>query len=126
MNKSMLAFVWIAAPLSGVLVQPYIGIRSDNCRNPWGKRKPFMLWGAVATAISYLSLAWTREIVRGVLGIFGADADSRGVKVSSIMFAVVLVYILDVAINAGTMNWLYFALQVLIGCEQFKPPFALL
>ena len=100
----MLAFVWIAAPLSGVLVQPYIGIRSDNSRSPWGKRRPFMLWGAIASGVSFLLLAWTREIVRGFLGIFGADPNSEGVKVSSILFAVVLVYILDVSINAGTVK----------------------
>lgn len=100
MNKSMLAFVWIAGPLSGVLVQPYIGIKSDNCRISWGKRKPFMLGGAAATALSFLALAWTREIVHGFLGLFGADPNSGGVKVTSIVFAVILIYILDVAINA--------------------------
>lgn len=104
MNKSMLAFVWIAGPISGVLVQPYIGIKSDNCRISWGKRKPFMLGGAAATALSFLALAWTREIVHGFLGLFGADPNSGGVKVASIVFAVLLIYILDVAINAGTMK----------------------
>lgn len=101
MSKSLLAFVWIAGPLSGTLVQPYIGIRSDNCRIPWGKRKPFMVAGAVATAISLLVLAWTREIVQGFLGLFGADPESHGVKVSSICFAIAFVYILDFAINTG-------------------------
>lgn len=58
MSKSLLAFVWIAGPLSGTLVQPYVGIRSDNCRSPWGRRVPFMLAGAFATAMSLLCLAW--------------------------------------------------------------------
>ncbi|OAX81897.1 hypothetical protein ACJ72_03765 [Emergomyces africanus] len=63
MDKSLLAFVWIAGPLTGALVQPYVGIRSDNCRISWGKRKPFMIGGGIATIISLLALAWTREIV---------------------------------------------------------------
>jgi len=29
-SKSLLALVWIAGPLSGVLVQPYVGLKSDN------------------------------------------------------------------------------------------------
>ncbi len=62
-----------------------------------------MLAGAVATALSLLLLAWTREIVQGVLTALGADPNSRGVQVSSIVFATVLVYILDVAINTGIM-----------------------
>ena len=101
MSKSLLAFVWIAGPLSGTLVQPYVGIRSDNCRISWGKRKPFMLAGAAATIVSLLALAWTREIVRGVLGVFGADPESHGVKVAAISFAILFVYILDFAINTG-------------------------
>ena len=99
MSKSLLAFVWIAGPLAGVLVQPYIGIRSDNCRLKWGKRLPFMVGGALATAFSFMCLAWTREIVHGFLSIFGADPESKGVQVCSIIFAVIWVYVLDFAIN---------------------------
>lgn len=99
----MLAFVWIAGPLCGTVIQPYIGIQSDNCRMAWGKRKPFMLAGAIATALSFLTLAWAREIVQAILGIFGADPKSHGVRVSAMVFAIIVVYILDVGINTGTM-----------------------
>ena len=101
MSKSLLAFVWIAGPLSGALVQPYVGIRSDNCRISWGKRKPFMIAGGSATIVALLALAWTREMVAGVLGIFGVASDSKGVKVTAIVFAIVFMYVLDFAINTG-------------------------
>jgi solute carrier family 45 protein 1/2/4 len=101
MSKSLMALVWIAGPLSGALVQPYVGILSDNCRSPWGKRTPFMVAGAVATIVSLLALSWAREIVGGFLSIFGADRASQGVKVSIIVFAVLWVYVLDFAINTG-------------------------
>lgn len=104
MSKSLLALVWIAGPLSGTLVQPYIGIRSDNSRISWGKRRPFMLVGAAVTALSLLLLAWTREIVQGFMGFLGADPKSRGVQVSSIVFATALVYILDVGVNTGNYD----------------------
>jgi solute carrier family 45, member 1/2/4 len=99
LSKSLMALVWIAGPLSGTLVQPYVGMLSDNCRIPWGKRKPFMIGGAAATVVSLLMLAWTKEIVGGILGLFGADVESQGVKVSIIVVAVIWVYILDFAIN---------------------------
>ncbi|KAL2201175.1 major facilitator superfamily domain-containing protein [Corynascus similis CBS 632.67] len=98
-SKSLMALVWIAGPLSGTLVQPYVGMLSDNCRIRWGKRKPFMIGGALATIVSLMFLAWTREIVGGFLGLFGADPDSDGVKVSIIVVAVLWVYVLDFAIN---------------------------
>lgn len=100
-SKSLMALVWIAGPLSGTLVQPYVGMLSDNCRIRWGKRKPFMIGGAVATIISLMCLAWTKEIVGGFLGLFGAAPDSKFVKVSIIVVAVTWIYVLDFAINTG-------------------------
>ena len=99
MSKSVLAFVWIAGPLSGVLVQPYVGIRSDNCRISWGKRRPFMIGGGAATIVALMALAWCREIVQGTLGLFGADPASKGVKVVTIVVATIFMYVLDFAIN---------------------------
>jgi solute carrier family 45 protein 1/2/4 len=105
LSKSLMALVWIAGPLSGTLVQPYVGILSDNCRSPWGKRTPFMAVGSAATVISLLALAWVREIVGGFLGFFGADRESEAVKVSIIVVAVLFVYILDLSINTGRSRW---------------------
>jgi solute carrier family 45 protein 1/2/4 len=101
LSKSLMALVWIAGPLSGTLVQPYVGIRSDNCRIRWGKRKPFMIAGALATIFSLLMLAWTRDICRSITGLFGADPTASGTKNFTIVVAVLLVYILDFAINTG-------------------------
>ncbi|KAK5693902.1 monovalent cation:H+ antiporter, CPA1 (nhx1), partial [Elasticomyces elasticus] len=99
MSKALLAFVWIAGPLSGTLVQPYIGVRSDNCRVSWGKRKPFMLAGAAATIVALMALAWVQEIVSGVMGVFGADGESSAVRTAIIVVATGLMYCLDFAIN---------------------------
>ncbi|KAG5925579.1 hypothetical protein E4U42_004158 [Claviceps africana] len=99
LSKSLMALVWIAGPLTGTLVVPYVGIVSDNCRVRWGKRRPFMIGGTVATVVSLLFLAWTREIVGGILGLFGADRQSEGVKTVVMVAAVVGIYMLDIAIN---------------------------
>ncbi|KAH7329257.1 major facilitator superfamily domain-containing protein [Stachybotrys elegans] len=99
LSKSVMALVWIAGPLTGTLVQPYVGMLSDTCRIPWGKRKPFMLGGTAATIVSLMFLAWTREIVGGILGLFGADPASSGVKTAIMVTAVVGIYVLDFAIN---------------------------
>lgn len=99
LSKSLMALVWIAGPLTGTLVVPYVGILGDNCRLPWGKRRPFMVGGTVATILGLLFLAWAKEIVTGFLGIFGADPASNGVKVVIITAAVIGIYVLDIAIN---------------------------
>ncbi|KAI1104641.1 hypothetical protein F4804DRAFT_332050 [Jackrogersella minutella] len=99
LSKSLMALVWVAGPLTGTLVQPYVGMLSDNCRVSWGKRKPFMLGGAAATSLAYMFLAWIREIVGGICSLFGADPESHGVKVTIIVIAVIWIYVLDVAVN---------------------------
>lgn len=97
----MLALVWIAGPLSGVLVQPYVGMKSDNCRIKWGKRRPFIVGGAAATIVSLMVLAWAAEIMGGFLSIFGANPEGAFVKNSIMFFAVLFVYVLDFAINVS-------------------------
>jgi solute carrier family 45 protein 1/2/4 len=52
--------VWAAAPLCGFLVQPYVGVMSDRCQLPWGRRRPFILSGAVGCVVCMLGLASTK------------------------------------------------------------------
>jgi solute carrier family 45 protein 1/2/4 len=96
--------VWIAGPLSGVLVQPYVGIKSDRCKSKWGKRRPFIVGGGLATIASLMILAWTREIVSWTLGLFGADPASDAVAIVILLFAVFFIYVLDFAINVSKYN----------------------
>ena len=45
--------MWIAAPLTGLLVQPIIGYLSDRTWNPrWGRRRPYFLIGAIFSSIA--------------------------------------------------------------------------
>ena len=98
-SKSLLAIVWIAGPLSGTLVQPYVGIKSDNHHSRFGKRRPFIVGGAAATIVSLIALAWAREWIGSLLSIFGVARDSRGTTITAIVFAVIMVYVLDFSIN---------------------------
>ena len=84
-----------------MLVQPYVGLKSDNCRIRWGKRRPFIVGGAIATIVSLMVLAWAKEIVSNFFAIFGADTEAQFVKTSVMIFAVLFVYVLDFAINVS-------------------------
>lgn len=101
MSKALLAWVWVAGPLTGTIVQPYIGIRSDNCRSRWGRRKPFIAIGCATTVICLLALAWVRELTVGIFAVFGADRKSSTVKSVSIINAIILMYCHDFGINTG-------------------------
>lgn len=114
LSKSLMALVWIAGPLSGTLVQPYVGMLSDSCRSPWGKRTPFMVFGGLATMVSLMALAWVKEMVGGFLHLFGADAESAAVKNTIICVAVLFIYILDFSINTSMSTSTYYYVRMLI------------
>ena len=44
--------LWIAAPVTGLIVQPIIGHWSDKTWNRFGRRKPFFLMGAILASLA--------------------------------------------------------------------------
>lgn len=63
LTKSKLSLVWIAGPLSGLIMQPIVGIMADKSTSKWGRRRPVMVGGTVIVSICLLILGWTKEIV---------------------------------------------------------------
>jgi len=51
-----LAFLWIAAPLTGLLVQPVIGHYSDRTWGVLGRRRPYFLAGAMLATVALLAM----------------------------------------------------------------------
>lgn len=47
-----LSLFWLAAPLTGMIVQPIIGYYSDRTWSSLGRRRPYFLVGAILTAIA--------------------------------------------------------------------------
>ena len=46
--------LWIAAPLTGLIVQPIVGHLSDRTWNRLGRRRPYFLTGAILAALALL------------------------------------------------------------------------
>jgi len=51
-----IAGLWVAAPLTGLIVQPIIGYMSDRTWNWLGRRRPYFLAGAVLASIALLAM----------------------------------------------------------------------
>ena len=49
-----LAILWIAAPATGLLVQPIIGHLSDKTWGRLGRRRPYFFWGAILTTAALI------------------------------------------------------------------------
>ena len=70
-----LALVWLAAPVTGLLVQPVIGYLSDNTWHPrWGRRRPFFFLGAVLAATALFVMPNSTAIWMAVAMLWLMDA----------------------------------------------------
>ncbi|EXJ56675.1 hypothetical protein A1O7_07019 [Cladophialophora yegresii CBS 114405] len=94
LTKSKTSLVWIAGPLSGLIMQPVVGAYADKSTSRFGRRRPFMVYGAIITGAGLLLLGWTSEAV----GLFLSEGDMN--KNVTIVVAVLCIYALDFSINA--------------------------
>lgn len=51
-DLSDIPILWIAAPLTGLLVQPIIGYMSDQTWNRFGRRRPYFFVGAILASVA--------------------------------------------------------------------------
>ena len=51
-EESSLPYLWLAGPITGLIVQPIIGSMSDRTWNRLGRRRPYFLVGAILASIA--------------------------------------------------------------------------
>lgn len=76
-NIDDIAILWIAGPVTGLLVQPLVGHFSDRTWGPLGRRRPYFLAGAILASIALVAMP----------------------NVSVLWAAAVMLWLLDASIN---------------------------
>jgi maltose/moltooligosaccharide transporter len=51
-EESQLPYLWLAGPITGLLIQPIIGSMSDRTWNRLGRRRPYFLVGAILASVA--------------------------------------------------------------------------
>ncbi|KAF8839456.1 MFS general substrate transporter [Paxillus ammoniavirescens] len=95
LSKSLMAIVFLAGPLSGLIVQPMIGILADNSTSRFGRRRPLIIAGSVLCGLATLLLGYTRPIAT-----FFTTLGSPSNDVLTVWLAVLSIYCIDFSINA--------------------------
>ena len=67
--------LWLAAPLTGLLVQPIIGALSDRTWGPLGRRRPYFLTGAILSSVALFIMPTSSALwmAAGLLWILDAS-----------------------------------------------------
>ena len=73
-NVDDLAFLWIAGPVTGLLVQPLIGHYSDRTWGRFGRRRPYFAVGAVLAGLAMLLMPNAGMLIAAALLLWMLDA----------------------------------------------------
>ncbi|CAH2045697.1 unnamed protein product [Thlaspi arvense] len=56
------SFIWLCGPITGLVVQPCVGIWSDKCTSKYGRRRPFILVGSLMISIAVIIIGFSADI----------------------------------------------------------------
>ena len=74
-SKDELPILWLAAPVTGLLVQPIIGYYSDRTwHRKWGRRRPFFAIGAILATIALFAMPNSTALWMAVIMLWLMDA----------------------------------------------------
>ena len=91
----LFGLIWLAGPFTGMVVQPLIGALSDKTKTIFGRRRPYLLGGALLSALAlwaFPNSAPITEWLSSVLHISFAPW-------AALFFAAVMIWILDACVN---------------------------
>jgi maltose/moltooligosaccharide transporter len=76
-DESTIPLLWLAAPLTGLIVQPLVGYYSDRTWTKLGRRRPYFLVGALCASFALIAMpnSSTLWMAAGLLWILDASVN---------------------------------------------------
>ncbi|MET3825551.1 maltose/moltooligosaccharide transporter [Sphingomonas sp. PvP055] len=61
-DEGSMPLLWLAGPMTGLIIQPLIGAMSDRTRTRLGRRTPYFLVGAILCSLCLLAMPYSRTL----------------------------------------------------------------
>ena len=76
-DESTIPLLWLAAPITGLIVQPIVGFYSDRTWTKIGRRRPYFLIGAILASLALIAMpnSSTLWMAAGLLWILDASVN---------------------------------------------------
>lgn len=87
--------IWLAGPITGVIVQPLIGAISDKTYTKFGRRRIYLLTGALLGSLALWIFPNSGVIINYVNNIFSLNLPHR----VALLFAALMIWIIDASLN---------------------------
>lgn len=91
----LFGLIWLAGPFTGMVVQPIIGALSDKTTSPFGRRRPYLLGGALLSALAL----WALPNSELITNFISSTLHIKFPALAALCFAAVMIWILDACVN---------------------------
>ena len=89
--------IWLAGPFTGMVVQPLIGTLSDKTVSPFGRRRPYLLGGALLAAIALWIFPNSDGVANWLHNITGLHLPAC----TALLIAAAMIWIIDACVNVA-------------------------
>ena len=89
--------IWLAGPFTGMVVQPIVGALSDKTVSPLGRRRPYLLGGALLASLAlwiFPNSATVAEFLHNFTGI-------NLPPLTALLIAAIMIWIIDACVNVA-------------------------
>lgn len=87
--------IWLAGPFTGMVVQPIVGALSDKTVSPWGRRRPYLLGGAIVASLALWIFPNSANVADFLHKVTGLNLPA----LTALFIAAIMIWIIDACIN---------------------------
>ena len=89
--------IWLAGPFTGMVVQPIVGALSDKTVSPFGRRRPYLLGGAIIAALAL----WIFPNSDNIAELTQLHSGISLHPLTGLLIAAIMIWIIDACINVA-------------------------
>ncbi|XP_048318622.2 sucrose transport protein SUC3 isoform X3 [Ziziphus jujuba] len=93
------SFIWLCGPITGLVVQPCVGIWSDKCTSKYGRRRPFILAGSLLISVSVILIGFSADIGYHLGDTKEHCSTFKGTRTKAAFIFIIGFWLLDLANN---------------------------
>lgn len=89
--------IWLAGPFTGMVVQPLVGALSDKTVSPFGRRRPYLLGGALLASLALWIFPNSAGVANLLHNITGLNLPAW----TALLIAAIMIWIIDACVNVA-------------------------
>ena len=89
--------IWLAGPFTGMVVQPLVGALSDKTVSPFGRRRPYLLGGALLASLALWIFPNSESVANSLHNLTGFNLP----PFTALLIAAIMIWVIDACVNVA-------------------------